>query len=58
MMTFSMIVASWLLTWISPREVMMVSGLLSASPGLLWLLAISLTKFRVPAHAVRASYGD
>lgn len=58
MMTFSMIVASWLLTWLSPRDVMMVSGLLSASPGLLWLLAISLTKFRVPAHAVRASYGD
>jgi hypothetical protein len=58
MMTFSMIAASWLLTWMGPREVMMVSGLLSASPGLLWLLAISLTKFRVPAHAVRASYGD
>jgi MFS family permease len=58
MMTFSMTVASWLLTWTGPREVMILSGLLSASPGLLWLLAISLTKFRVPAHAVRASYGD
>ncbi len=56
MMTFSMVVASWLLTWLSPREVMVISGLLSASPGLLWLLAISFTKFRIPAHAVRAPY--
>ncbi len=58
MMTFSMIVASWLLAWFSPRDLMIVSGLLSATPGVLWLLAISLTKFRIPAHAVRASYGD
>jgi MFS family permease len=58
MMTFSMIVASWLLNWFSPREMLMVSGLLSASPGLLWLLAIGLTKFRVPARAIRESYGD
>jgi MFS family permease len=58
MMSLSMMVASWLLTWMNPRDVMVVSGLLSASPGLLWLLVISLTKFRVPAHAVRESYGD
>jgi MFS family permease len=53
MMSFSMMTASWLLTWLSPRDLMIISGLLSASPGLLWLLTIGLTKFRVPAHAVR-----
>jgi MFS family permease len=58
MMSLAMMVASWLLTWMNPRDVMIMSGLLSASPGLLWLLVISLTKFRVPAHAVRESYGD
>jgi MFS family permease len=58
MMSFSMIGASWLLTWLSPRELLVISGLLSASPGLFWLLAIGLTKFRIPAHAVRESYGD
>jgi MFS family permease len=58
MMTFSMMAASWLLTWFSPRDLMIVSGLLSASPGLFWLLAISLTKFRVPTHALGESYGD
>jgi MFS family permease len=58
MMTLSMTVASWLLNWFSPRDMLVVSGLLSASPGLLWLLAIGLTKFRVPARAVRESFGD
>ncbi|MBI3652272.1 MAG: MFS transporter [Acidobacteria bacterium] len=58
MMTLSMIAASWLLHWYSPREMIVVSGLLSASPGLLWLLAIFFTKFRVPTHAVRTSFGD
>jgi MFS family permease len=58
MMTLSMIAASWLLHWFSPREMIVVSGLLSASPGLLWLLAISFTKLRVPTTAVRESYGD
>jgi MFS family permease len=58
MMSFAMIVASWLMTWMNPREVMFISGLLSATPGLLWLFAIGFTKFRIPAHAVRESYGD
>lgn len=58
MMSLSMMVASWLLTWTNPRDVMIISGLLSASPGLLWLLIISLTKFRIPVHAIRESFGD
>jgi hypothetical protein len=52
-MTISMIVAGSLLTWISPRTLMMASGVLSASPGLVWLLALWRTRFSVPAAAVR-----
>jgi hypothetical protein len=37
---------------------MVASGLLSASPGLIWLLALWLSRFKVPAGAVRESYGD
>ena len=58
MMTLSMIVAGWLMTFISPRTTMIISGLLSASPGLAWLLTLWLTKFRVPRCAVKESYGD
>lgn len=58
MMTVSMGVAGWLMTFISPRTTMIISGLLSASPGLIWLLVLGLTKFRVPARAVSESYGD
>jgi MFS family permease len=58
MMTFSMGIATWLLNYISPLETLVLSGLLSASPGLLWLIAISFAKFRVPSNAVRESYGD
>ena len=57
-MTLSMMAAGWLLTWTSPRAVMVTSGVLSASPGVIWLLAISLTRFSVPSRAVRESYGD
>ncbi len=55
-MTISMIIAGMLLTWIGPRTMMIVSGLLSASPGLVWLLAMWRTRFSVPASAVRESY--
>ena len=58
MMTVSMTVAGWLMTFISPRTTMIISGLLSATPGLVWLLTLWLTKFRVPVHAVNESYGD
>jgi MFS family permease len=58
MMTFSMGIATWLLNYMSPLETLVLSGLLSASPGVLWLIAISFAKFRVPSNAVRESYGD
>ena len=57
-MTLSMVAAGWLLTSMSPRAVMVLSGVLSAIPGIIWLLAVSLTRFGVPARAVRESYGD
>jgi MFS family permease len=58
MMTISMALAGWLLRWVNPLTMMIVSGLLSASPGVAWLLAVRLARFRVPARAVRESYGD
>ncbi len=57
-MALATIVTGWLLTWFSPRSLMVASGLLSASPGLIWLLALWLSRFKVPAGAVRESYGD
>lgn len=57
-MTFSMLVAGSMLKWLSPRTMVIVSGMLSASPGLFWLLAMWLKRFSVPAHAVRESYGE
>lgn len=57
-MILSMIAGGWLLTWFSPRAMMVASGLLSATPGLVWLLAVSLTRFSVPARAVRESYSQ
>ncbi len=57
-MTLSMLVAGALLKWLSPRTMVMVSGLLSAGPGLFWLLAMWLKRFSVPTHAVRESYSE
>lgn len=57
-MALSTIVTGWLLTWFSPRSLMVASGLFSASPGVIWLLALWLARFRVPTRAVRESYGD
>jgi MFS family permease len=57
-MALSTIVTGWLLTWIGPRSLMVASGLLSATPGVVWLLASWLARFSVPARAVRESYGD
>ncbi len=53
MMTVSMVTASVLLRWFTPRQMMVASGLLSASPGLVWLLALWLKRFSVPELAVR-----
>jgi len=58
MMAVSTLVGGWLITSFTPRAIMVVSGLLSASPGVVWLLAMWLTRFGVPARAVREGYGD
>ena len=58
MMAVSTMVTGWLLTWFSPRTLMIVSGLLMASPGLFWLMAMWVSRFSVPTRAVRESYGD
>lgn len=57
-MTVSMLVAGGLLKWVSPRSMVIVSGLLSAGPGLVWLLAMWLKRFSVPTGAVRESYSE
>lgn len=56
-MTLSMIVAGWLLGRIRVQTMMVVSGALSATPGFVWLIALGARRFRVPAQAVRESYG-
>jgi MFS family permease len=55
MMTVSMILGGWMLKWFSPLTMMVISGMLSASPGVVWLLAMWLRRFSVPARAVRES---
>jgi MFS family permease len=55
-MTISMIVSATLLTWVNPRTMIITSGLLSATPGVIWLLAMWRTRFGVPEAAVRDDY--
>ncbi|MFY9555586.1 MAG: MFS transporter [Blastocatellia bacterium] len=57
-MAISTIATGWLLARFGPRSLMVASGLLSASPGLIWLLALWFARFRVPTRAVQESYGD
>ncbi|MBL8187323.1 MAG: hypothetical protein JNK38_04915, partial [Acidobacteria bacterium] len=57
-MTISMLVAGAMMKWFSPRSMVIVSGLLSASPGLVWLAAMWLKRFSVPSGAVRESYSE
>ncbi len=57
-MSIATAASGWLIKWLDPRAVMIISGALSAVPGIVWLLAMSLTGFRVPSRAVRESYGD
>lgn len=57
-MAISTIIAGWLLEWLSPRTLMIVSGALAASPGFLWLTAMWVSRFSVPPRAVRESFGD
>jgi sugar phosphate permease len=57
-MTLSMIVAGALFSLLTPRAMMVVSGLLSASPGIAWLLAMWRMRFGVPACAVGESFSQ
>ncbi len=51
MMMLATLLAGFLMTRISPRSVMVVSGLLSALPGAVWLLAMWLRRLSVPETA-------
>lgn len=50
-MSISLIMAGWSLRVISPRTLTVISGLLSASPGVLWLVLFALGKLRLPQTA-------
>ncbi|HYE64955.1 MAG TPA: MFS transporter [Pyrinomonadaceae bacterium] len=51
-MSVSAMVAGWSLNVISPRALTIISGLLSASPGVVWLALFTWGKLRLPANAV------
>lgn len=57
-MTLSMIVAGSLFSWVGPRTMLIISGALSASPGVIWLLAMWRARFSVPAYVVREGYSS
>jgi len=57
-MALSTLASGWLVRYIGPRALMVLSGVLSATPGIVWLFAMSLRGFKVPDRAVRESYGD
>ena len=45
---FSTAVAGWSLHWLTPRRLTVVSGLLSGTAGILWLVLFVLRKVRLP----------
>jgi MFS family permease len=51
-MSLSAVAGGWALSVISPMSLLIISGLLSTTPGLAWLLALKFTRFRVPTRAV------
>lgn len=51
-MSISMLVAGSILTRIGAREMVVVSGLLAASPGVIWLLAMWRGRLEVPQEAL------
>lgn len=51
-MSLSTIVAGWALNVLTPRTLTILSGLLSASPGLLWLALFASGKLRLPQAAL------
>jgi Major Facilitator Superfamily len=54
-MSLSLIASGWSLRTISPRTLTLISGLLSASPGVMWLLLFALGKLRLPRSAEEAA---
>ncbi|HKF57762.1 MAG TPA: MFS transporter [Blastocatellia bacterium] len=52
MMTLSMTAGGWLLAVMDPRTLMVIAGLLSASPGVIWLTAMWASGFSVPSTAI------
>ncbi|MGA9995022.1 MAG: MFS transporter, partial [Pyrinomonadaceae bacterium] len=50
-MSISAIVAGWALHLISPRALTVISGLLSATPGVMWLALFASGRLRLPAKA-------
>lgn len=48
-MSITTVIAAWSLHAISPRTLMVISGLLSATPGLIWLVLFAYGKLRMPA---------
>ncbi|MGB9179037.1 MAG: MFS transporter [Pyrinomonadaceae bacterium] len=50
-MSISAIVAGWALHLISPRSLTVISGLLSATPGVMWLALFASGRLRLPAKA-------
>lgn len=53
-MSISTVFAAWSLRAISPRTLTIISGLLSAAPGLLWLALFASGKLRMPAEVEKA----
>lgn len=50
--SISLVVAGWSLNFISPRTLTVISGLLSASPGLMWLILFWRSKLSIPQAAL------
>ena len=50
--TVSTVFAAWSLRAISPRTLTVISGLLSASPGLIWLALFAAGKLSMPSKPV------
>jgi MFS family permease len=53
-MSISTVFAAWSLQAISPRTLTVISGLLSATPGLLWLVLFASGRLRMPVGLVSA----
>ena len=47
-MSASTFIAGWALHVITPRALTIIAGLLSASPGIMWLALFALGKLRLP----------